>query len=499
MRERSFSLARPFDAADPKAVALVHREHSWTFEQLSDHMHQCANHLRAAGIGPGHRVAILANNGLPGVAALLGSAHSGATVVPVNWRLSTREIEEILDDARPEHLIVQSSLRDKVSKFTPRSILPDPANAAGHFPWVDSAIAQLNFASSLDYPGDSVALQVYTSGTSGKPKGVLLTNANLATKVEGTRPLWELTPHSRTLLSTPLFHVGGLSWLLAGLAAGATTVFADTGKAQDLARQLIADKITHAFLVPTQIRGLCDHEHLEEWPFSNLQAVYYGAAPMDPELRHDAERLLGPILHHLYGLSETTGAITELPADSPRHGSAGRPYPWVEIQIRDIDEGLPVPPNAYGEVWTRSKQNCAGYFRQAGATADLFDSAGWLRTGDGGYVDADGFLYLTDRVKDMIITGGENVFPREVEEVLLAHQAVSEAAIVGVADSHWGQRVAAAVVMYPGCALDEEELVAFCRQQLAGYKCPTIIREYVEFPRNATGKVLRRIIREELS
>jgi len=497
--DHAFALAQAVDHASPKATALVHRGHAWTFAQLTSHMHKCANLLRAAEIGPGDRVAILATTGMPCVAALLGAARIGATVVPINWRLSAREIAEIFQDAQPGYLFVQSSLLDKVAESTRCSILPDPTDAPDRLPWNDSAIAPVASSSALDYPTDSNALQVYTSGTSGKPKGVVLTNRNLATKVDGTRPLWGLTPRSRTLLSTPLFHVGGLSWLLAGLAAGSTTVFADSGKGPDLARQLTADTITHAFLVPTQIRDLCEHRPTEGRPFSDLQAVYYGAAPMDPELRHDAERLLGRILHHLYGLSETTGAITELPADSPRHGSAGRPYPWVEIQIRDADEGLPVPPNTYGEVWTRSNQNCAGYFRQSEATADLFDSEGWLRTGDGGYLDADGYLYLTDRVKDMIITGGENVFPREVEDALRTHPSVLDAAVVGVSDSHWGQRVAAAVVLHPGCLLETDELVAYSREQLAGYKCPTIIREYTELPRNATGKVLRRIIREEMS
>ena len=492
--DQSYALARTLRQHAPDGTALIHQGRSWTFGQLDQQSGQAAGLLESVGIGPGDRVAILARNGLPAAAAILGVARTGAAVVPVNWRLSAREIGQILDDARPGYLCIESSFRDIGADGISRAILPDPTDRIEALPWATSDWV----ASDLDYSEDAVAVQVYTSGTSGKPKGVLLTNANLARKVTGTKTMWRLTPRSRTLLSTPLFHVGGLSWLLAGLASGATTVLARSAHTQDLLHHLASDEITHAFLVPTQIRGLCE-QIPPHTAFPSVQAVYYGAAPMDPDLRSQAQQLFGPVLHHLYGLSETTGAITELPADSALHGSAGKPYPWVELQIRDIEHGDPVPAGTYGEVWTRSAQNCAGYFENPESTRALFDEDGWLRTGDGGYVDGDGNLYLTDRVKDMIITGGENVFPQEVEDALREHPAVADIAVVGVADRHWGQRVAAAIVPVPGRSIDEQEIIAFGRSELAAYKCPTIIRLYTELPRNATGKVLRRVIRQEMS
>jgi long-chain acyl-CoA synthetase len=233
--------------------------------------------------------------------------------------------------------------------------------------------------------------------------------------------------------------------------------------------------------------------------FPALQAVVYGASPINPETRRAAANLFGPVLHHVYGLSETTGAFTELapgPAnDSGRDRSVGVPYPWVEMDIRNPESGSPVRQGEVGEVRTRSAQNTIGYFRRPQDTAALLTEDGWLRTGDAGYVDSDGYLFLTDRIKDMIISGGENVYPAEVEAVLRQHPGVAEVAVVGVPDETWGETVGAVVVPRQGVSLDGQALIDFARPRLAGYKRPRRIRIVDELPLNASGKVLKRDLR----
>jgi long-chain acyl-CoA synthetase len=334
---------------------------------------------------------------------------------------------------------------------------------------------------------------------------VLLTNRNLATKVPGVTPRWGLGPDSISLLATPLFHVGALSWGLAGLHAGATTILAGDASSATLlghldGRPMGHEAVTHSFLVPAMIARLCE-EAPEGTTFPALRTLLYGASPISSQTQDAALRLFGPVLHQVYGLSETTGSLTEmvagpdLPADSPLYRSAGRAYPWIELEIHDPATGEELPPHTFGEVWTRSAQNSPGYFGLPEETAALLTPGGWLRTGDGGHLDDDGYLFLTDRVKDLVISGGENVYPAEVEAVLRQHPAVADVAAFGVPDDRWGEVVAAAVVPRTP-DLTAADLVAFTEGRLAGYKRPRTIRLVDELPRNAAGKVLRRVLRD---
>jgi long-chain acyl-CoA synthetase len=468
-----------------------------SFAELDERAGRVAAGFHAAGLRPGDRVLLLIPNALETFELLVGCARAGLVAVPVNWRLAPGELAVVAADAGARAVVV----------------VPDLA----HLLWavVDSGVPVLTLGGSYeswlaDAPPvrpavaprpDDVVLQVYTSGTSGRPKGVLLTNRNLATKVPGVTPRWGLDPDSRSLLATPLFHVGALSWGLAGLHAGATTVLAGDASAATLLRHLGEDGITHTFLVPAMIARLCD-EAPAGTRFPALRTLLYGAAPISTDVQERALRLFGPVLHQVYGLSETTGSITELAtrpglaADSPLYRSAGTPYPWIELEIRDPVTGRRLPPHASGEVWTRSAQNTPGYFGLAAETAELLTADGWLRTGDGGHLDADGNLFLTDRVKDMVITGGENVYPAEVEAVLRRHPGVADVAVYGIPDSRWGEAVAAAVVPRDP-ALTADELVGFTEGLLAGYKRPRTVVLLDELPRNAAGKVLRRRLRDD--
>ncbi|WP_167762295.1 AMP-binding protein [Blastococcus sp. CT_GayMR20] len=493
----------PYRLADQPSVpaghrrrpAFVHRGRAVTFADLDDAASRFAAASRAAGLRPGDRVLLLAPNAIETFEVLIGCARAGLVTVPVNWRLAPGELAAVAADAGA------------------RLVVADPSLA--HLMWavVDSGVEVLTLGSRYeawlaDAPAgapavpsspDDVVLQVYTSGTSGRPKGVLLTDGNLATKVPGVTPRWGLAPESVSLLATPLFHVGALSWGLAGLHAGATTVLAGDAAPETLLGHLTDDAVTHTFLVPAMIARLCE-EAPEGTTFPALRTVLYGASPISAQTQKAALRLFGPVLHQVYGLSETTGSLTEfvpgqdLPADSPLHRSAGRPYPWIEVEIRDPGTGERLPANTFGEVWTRSAQNSPGYFGLPAETAELLTPDGWLRTGDGGHLDDDGYLFLTDRVKDLIISGGENVYPAEVETVLRTNPAVADVAVFGLPDERWGEVVAAAVV--PRGSVSPDDLIAFTDGLLAGYKRPRTVRIVDELPRNAAGKVLRRVLRD---
>jgi long-chain acyl-CoA synthetase len=446
-------------------------------------------------------VLLLAPNAIETFEVLIGCARAGLVTVPVNWRLAPDELGAVAADAGARLVVVDPSLAHLTWAVVDSGVEVLTLGSR-YAAWLDDAPAA---RPAIDSSPDDVVLQVYTSGTSGRPKGVLLTNGNLAAKVPGVTPRWGLGPDSVSLLATPLFHVGALSWGLAGLHAGATTLLAGDASSATLLGHLDGHSmghvaVTHTFLVPAMIARLCE-EAPEGTTFPALRTVLYGASPISSQTQDAALRLFGPVLHQVYGLSETTGSLTEmvarpdLPADSPLHRSAGLPYPWIEVEIRDPGTGEKLPAHTFGEVWTRSAQNSPGYYGLPDETAQLLTPDGWLRTGDGGHLDDDGYLFLTDRVKDMVISGGENVYPAEVEAVLRQHPAVADVAVFGLPDDRWGEVVAAAVVLRrPGPSA--AELVAFTEGRLAGYKRPRTIRLVDELPRNAAGKVLRRVLRD---
>jgi long-chain acyl-CoA synthetase len=477
--------------------AFVHGDRVLAFAGLDDAAGRFASVAHSAGLRPGDRVLLLAPNAIETFVVLVGCARAGLVAVPVNWRLSPGELADVAADAGARLLVVDPSLIH-LAWTVADSGVPLLTLGESFDAWLAEAPAR---RTAVPPTPDDVVLQVYTSGTSGRPKGVLLTNGNLATKVPGVTPRWGLRGDSVSLLATPLFHVGALSWGLAGLHAGATTILAGDASPATLLAHLTDDAVSHTFLVPAMIARLCE-EAPEGSAFPALRTVLYGASPISAETQTAALRLFGPVLHQVYGLSETTGSLTEmvpgpdLPADSPLYRSAGRPYPWIEVEIRNQATGERVPANTFGEVWTRSAQNSPGYFGLPEETAELLTGDGWLRTGDGGHLDAEGYLFLTDRVKDLIISGGENVYPAEVETVLRRHPDVADVAVFGLPDDRWGEVVAAAVV--PRAAgLDVTDLIAFIDGRLAGYKRPRAIRLVDELPRNAAGKVLRRVLRAD--
>jgi acyl-CoA synthetase (AMP-forming)/AMP-acid ligase II len=349
-------------------------------------------------------------------------------------------------------------------------------------------------------PGDT-ALQLYTSGTTGTPKGVMLSHTNLEWLLVRGAPAVRVSARCHNLFTLPLFHIAGAGFALITLWSGAHGVVPESSSAEDLMQAIHAHRITNTGLVPTLIQSILDHPDRGRFDLSSLETVIYGAAPIAPALLVRTLAEIGCGFLHTYGLTESAGFVTILepeehdPADPVRLLSCGRAVPWAELRVADLATGDPVRPGVRGEIQIRSEQVMTGYWGQPEATADVFTADGWLRTGDVGTIDEEGYVFIVDRLKDLVITGGENVAPAEVESVLVEHPAVSQAAVIGVPDVLWGEEVRAVIVPTGGATVDPDELVVFARERLAGFKVPKSVVIVDALPLNATGKVDRRTLR----
>jgi long-chain acyl-CoA synthetase len=473
---------------------------------------QVAHALLAEGVGPQDRVAILDKNSVAFFEVLFGAAQINAVPVPVNWRLAPPEMAEIINDAEAGVLVVDVSFAGQVVAFedrlrTVRRILVvggDDASGTGHGGY-DGWVA----GRPADDPGaeagpDDVALQLYTSGTTGLPKGVMLTNGSLDAGQASCGSVLEIGDGDVNLVAMPLFHIGGTGWSLVSLARGVHTVVEREVDPDAILAVIGEQRVSHVFLVPAAIMMLLGAPACATADFSTLRYMAYGASPISERVLTAAMDAFGCRFVQLYGLTETTGAITSLAPDEHdpqgphphRLRSCGVPFDGVELRIVDPATGDDAPARSPGELWTRSAQNMKGYWHNPEATAATIGPDGWLRTGDVAYFDADGFVYLHDRVKDMIVTGGENVYPAEVENALMSHPAVADCAVFGVPSERWGEAVKAVVVLSPGKEVAPDELIAFARGRIAGYKVPRSVDFAGGLPRNPTGKVLKKELRE---
>jgi long-chain acyl-CoA synthetase len=503
-------IIRTHGADRPDVVALELDGRSLTFGELHARSSQVAQALRAAGVGPGDRVAFIDKNSAEWFEVSFGLAKLGAVNVSVNWRLAAAEMAQIIDDAQARVVIVGPEFVGHIEKIEPELGAVDTIVAiGGHERWAD--YADWVGAHPADDPGvpgsgDDIAFQLYTSGTTGLPKGVMLSNDNFFQGVAGIAGQWRFTPDSVNLAMMPMFHIAGAGWAMIGLYYGCTTVVLRDIDPARILEVIPAHGITNAFMVPAVIQFLLMTPGVESTDFSSLRTLVYGASPITDKVLVQGIETFGCEFIQVYGLTETTGAITQL--DGADHDpetrphllrSCGRPYPWVEMRAVDGD-GNDVPTGRVGELWTRSHQNMAGYWNNPTATADAITPEGWFRTGDAGFLDEDGFVYLHDRVKDMIVSGGENVYPAEVENVLARHPAVADVAVIGVPDEKWGEAVKAIVVPAPDAGVDaadlESTLIAFARESLAGYKLPKSVDLAEVLPRNPSGKILKRELRE---
>jgi long-chain acyl-CoA synthetase len=482
-------------------VAIRHGSRAFTYSELDERSSRLGQALLSVGVGPGDRVAHLDRTGLEVIELLFATSKIGAVLVPLNWRLAVPELTRIVADAAAPLLIAGSGFADAASALA--SALPEPLVVevgSEYERWIAAH-------EPLDPGGRGVSadtvVQMYTSGTTGVPKGVLTTHRNLAAAAE-TSPLWGFDADTVSLTPLPMFHIGGIGWAFLGLWSGATTILVSEFVPEAVLGLLERERVTNAVFVPTMLQMLAAVPGAAERDYSALRSIAYGASPITTPVLKAALRTFRCALFGIYGLTETTGAAVQLDAadhdpDGPREHllrSVGRPYPWVELRIVDPATGVACSAREVGEVWLRAPNVMAGYFNRPAETAAALTAEGWLRTGDGGYLDEEGYLFLTDRTKDMIVSGGENVYPIEVEEALAQHPAVDQVAVIGVPDERWGEAVKALVVLRPGTTAGVDALTAFARERLAGYKLPRSIDFVSDLPRTPSGKVLKRELRQ---
>jgi acyl-CoA synthetase (AMP-forming)/AMP-acid ligase II len=483
-------------------AAIRHRDRELTYGELDARSNRLAQALLALGARKGSRVAYLDRTAPEVVELLFATSKIGAVTVPLNWRLAPRELSVILEDARPRVLVAGSTYAGLAGELT-ADLSPAPELIV-----VGAGYEHLLAAHDPVDPGvrgDSgdVVLQLYTSGTTGVPKGVLTTHRNLAAAAE-TSPHWAFDCDSVSLTPLPMFHIGGIGWAFLGLWNGATTILVSEFDPEAVLDVLEQKRVTNAVFVPTMLQLLTAVPGAAERDYSALRSIAYGASPITTPVLKAALRTFGCPLYGVYGLTESTGGVIQLdPADHDPDGprrhllrSAGRPFPWVELRIADPATGAVLGTGEVGEVWLRAPNVTPGYFNRPAETEAALSGDGWLRTGDGGYVDEEGYLFLTDRIKDMIVSGGENVYPIEVEEALAQHPDVVDVTVIGVPHERWGEAVKALVVKRADSAPAADELIAFARERLAGYKLPRSIDFVDEFPRTPSGKVLKRELRE---
>ncbi len=470
------------------APALSGGGRTFTYAELDERSSRVAQGLLAAGLGQGSRVGYVGKNAPEFFDVLFGAAKIGAVAVPVNWRLTPAEISAVLTDA-------QAAVTVADAEFA--------ASPPGRVLVLGSSYEEWLASSAADDPGftgtsGDTVLQLYTSGTTGVAKGVQLSNSNFAMVSRLAGP-WRLDSTSVNLVPMPLFHIGGSGWTLAGLYAGCRNIMVRDIDPVALVDLIERERVTNSFLVPAVLQFLCAVPGAADRDYSALRAITYGASPITSDaLKRSLETFRAP-LFQLYGMTETCGAITQLePEDHSRPElmrSAGRPYPWVEIRIADPAGSAPVAQGSVGEVWIRSPQNTKGYWNRPEETERLLAGDGWLRTGDAGYVDAEGYLFLTDRIKDMIVSGGENIYPIQIEEVLAGHPDIADVAVIGVPDEKWGETVKAIVVPRPGASLTAEDVLSYGRERLAGFMRPRSVDFADALPRNPSGKILKKELR----
>ena len=492
------------------APCLVGPDTTLAYGEVQDHSYAVAAALARSGIAPGESVGILSGNDVTAFATVFGIARRGAVWCPINPRNSADENRQLLDLFDCRCLFFRSPYAALVAEIVPQ--LPKVTTVV----CIDGGVA--GYPSLAEWlvgdpdPGaaaplvDDLALLVGTGGTTGLPKGVMLTGRNIETMTALTLMGYPFTRRPTYLALAPLTHAAGVLCFPI-MAHGGRIVVMPAPDVGEFLRLVETERVTHTFLPPTVIYMLLDHERFPSTDLSSLQCFWYGAAPISATRLEEAITRIGPVMAQLFGQSEAPMMIAMMPpsdhvdADGKvlthRLSAAGRPGPLVTVGIMDELGGL-VPDGERGEIVVRGSLVMAGYYKNPEATAEV-SAHGWHHTGDIGYLDDDGYLFIVDRAKDMVISGGFNVYSAEVEQALMAHEAVRDCAVIGLPDEKWGERVTAVVELVPERSVSGDDLVAFVKARIGSVKAPKQIEFWDALPRSTVGKILKTDVRAALA
>ncbi len=492
----------------PNAVSLVMGERTLTWAQLLSRSAQVAQGLKRAGVKPQDRVAFLDKNGIEHFEVFYGCALLNAVSVDVNWRLAAPEVSFIVNDSQAEVLIVGQefvpvldAIVGQLARVKTIIVIGGHSSHDDYERWVN---AQTATDPKTPTKSSDVAFQLYSSGTTGRPKGVMLTNDNYFALLPAAQKIWLMSEKTVNLVAMPLFHIGGGGWATAAQYCGASSIIMRDINPAEILTWIEKYRITHAFMVPALLQFALAMPNLTTTDFSSLELIVYGASPISEAVLEGAIKAFKCPFMQVYGLTETTGVVTVLGPEDHDLGSAnkgrlrscGKPFTGIELRIVDSDTEKDVPVGEVGEIWIRSRQVMKGYWNMPEETAKSIVKGRWFKSGDAGYYDKDGYVYIFDRVKDMIVSGGENVYPAEVENALMAHPAIADVAVIGVPDEKWGEVPMALVVRKPDTQVTESEILTFARERLAGFKTPKSVGWVDVLPRNPSGKILKKDLRE---
>jgi len=505
------------NAICPDRNSVVFEGKRWTYTQTSERVNRLANVLKELGLEKGDRVCMLQVNCNQHVETYFASAKLGAIFVPLNFRAKTDEISYMIANAGAKILLVGGRYLEMVDATLPHlptvkqciSIDSREERRLHYEDLIDSASCDESFC---DIGDEDITILMYTAGTTGRPKGVPLNHSAFVSYVLGSVDPASPDIEEKNLLTVPLYHVAGIQAMLAAIYGGRTLVMMRQFEVKEWLETISREKATRAMLVPTMLKRVIDDTDFSKYDLSSLKVVTYGAAPMPFEVINKAIKKMPWVKFiNAFGQTETASTITTLgPEDHVIEGSEeekekklkrlsssiGKPLPDVEVKVVD-EQGNRVPPGEVGEILARGPRIMTGYWRDEQKTSQVMTSDGWLRTGDMGWKDEEGYIYLAGRGDDMIIRGGENISPEEVENVLHSHPKVEEAAVIGVSDPEWGQEPRAVVVLKKGEVATPEDIMDFCRAKLSGFKRPRSVIFMEALPRNTMGKVLRKNLREE--
>ena len=492
----------------PDKIAIIADEVSVTFGELRDRMRQVANAMLELG-EPGDRVAVLAENLPEYVEMYYGVPAAGMALTFLNYRLHPKEWAWIINNADARVLVIQAKFLDDLRPLLNESPVEHIVVIGDTAKGTDVLYSDLVGSASTEQPGivvdeDSTAWLLYTSGTTGFPKGAMLTHRNLIVAALNSVIEYEPQPDERNLVAFPLCHVSGYTVPVTHFRGG--RIVLNPMFEPELWMQMVdKHQITGTAMAPTMLNFILQHPKINDYDLGSLTGIGYGAAAMPVEILRAAINRFGPIVYSGFGMTEVGGNVLTFPrhaheraVNGDEHLLASCGTPMVLADVKVVDEEMnECPPGVVGEMIIRGEQVLKGYFRNEEGTAKAFEG-GWFHTGDMARRDDEGFFYIVDRMKDMIISGGENVYSREVEEVLYLHPSVSESAVVGIPDEKWGELVTAIVVLKDGTTATEQEIIAISRSNLAGFKTPRRVLFLDELPKTVSGKIIKRELRDQV-